>query len=309
MAYTRTWNAGNEAVPADTDNASGGAEEFRALKVDIRERFAKEHGFELADGEEQGVHKFNVGDTASRPTGTSGRMYFNSEYNTIDFYDGAAWNVVGIPSGTRMLFQQTAAPVGWTKDTTANLNDTALRVVTGTVGNRTTGDAFSTSFAAGRSSNAGEGGSNTGSTVVTINNTNLGLSIANTNLGLSVAGHALSVAELPSHYHYVAKNTSNNGAIGAGNYIPVTAGYGDNASYTLAGQASEPDVGRTSSTGSGSTHTHTLNGTTGNHTHTLNGSTGNHAHTANTHNHTTPDHVHTTDMDVNYHDVVICTKD
>ena len=33
-----------------------------------------------------------------------------------------------------MLFQQTTAPSGWTKDTT-NYNNHALRVVTGTVGN------------------------------------------------------------------------------------------------------------------------------------------------------------------------------
>ena len=38
--------------------------------------------------------------------------------------------VANIPSGTKMLFQQTAAPTGWTKDTTHN--DKALRVVSGT---------------------------------------------------------------------------------------------------------------------------------------------------------------------------------
>ena len=37
-----------------------------------------------------------------------------------------------IPSGTRMLFQQTNAPVGWTKDVTHN--DKALRVVNGAAG-------------------------------------------------------------------------------------------------------------------------------------------------------------------------------
>lgn len=36
------------------------------------------------------------------------------------------------PSGTRMLFQQTAAPTGWTKET-STYNDRALRVVTGAV--------------------------------------------------------------------------------------------------------------------------------------------------------------------------------
>lgn len=36
------------------------------------------------------------------------------------------------PSGTRLLFQQSTAPTGWTKDVT--LNDRALRVVSGAVG-------------------------------------------------------------------------------------------------------------------------------------------------------------------------------
>jgi hypothetical protein len=48
------------------------------------------------------------------------------------------------PSGTVMLFQQTAAPVGWTKQTL--LNDYGLRVVSGAVGT-TPGTAFSTVFA------------------------------------------------------------------------------------------------------------------------------------------------------------------
>jgi hypothetical protein len=38
------------------------------------------------------------------------------------------------PSGTRMTFNQTSAPTGWTKDTTAALNDSIMRIVTGTVG-------------------------------------------------------------------------------------------------------------------------------------------------------------------------------
>ena len=50
----------------------------------------------------------------------------------------------GIPSGSKMLFQQTTAPVGWTKDTTHN--NKALRIVSGTVG--TGGNVgFSTAFA------------------------------------------------------------------------------------------------------------------------------------------------------------------
>ena len=40
----------------------------------------------------------------------------------------------GFASGTVMLFKQASAPTGWTKDTTASLNDNALRIVTGTPG-------------------------------------------------------------------------------------------------------------------------------------------------------------------------------
>jgi microcystin-dependent protein len=52
--------------------------------------------------------------------------------------------VDAFPSGTKMLFQQTAAPTGWTKDTTHD--NKALRVVSGTA---STGGsvAFTTAFA------------------------------------------------------------------------------------------------------------------------------------------------------------------
>lgn len=49
-----------------------------------------------------------------------------------------------VPSGTKMLFQQTAAPTGWTKDTTHN--DKALRVVSGAASSGGT-VAFTTAFA------------------------------------------------------------------------------------------------------------------------------------------------------------------
>lgn len=83
--------------------------------------------------------------------------------NIVDFVNGGAGGSMTVridgsrilvdgggdtfPSGTSMLFQQTAAPTGWTKQTTHN--DKALRVVTGTVG--TGGSlAFTTAFATGR---------------------------------------------------------------------------------------------------------------------------------------------------------------
>ena len=54
--------------------------------------------------------------------------------------------VGGFPSGTRMIFAQTSAPTGWTKDTT-NYNNHALRVVTGSVGPTGGSVDFTTAFA------------------------------------------------------------------------------------------------------------------------------------------------------------------
>ena len=74
----------------------------------------------------------------------------------------------GVPSGTKMLFQQTAAPTGWTKDTTHN--NKALRVVSGTA---STGGsvAFTTAFATSRTVSG------------------------------SVANHTLTESQIPSHDH------------------------------------------------------------------------------------------------------------
>jgi hypothetical protein len=48
--------------------------------------------------------------------------------------NGTIWTsaaAAAFDSGTRMSFQQTTAPTGWTKDTTAAINDSMLRFVTG----------------------------------------------------------------------------------------------------------------------------------------------------------------------------------
>lgn len=84
------------------------------------------------------------------------------------------------PSGTVMLFNQTAAPVGWTKGTTHN--DKALRVVTGSVSTGGT-DAFTTTFSASKATES----------------------------------HALTDAELPEHTHTLT-GTSETTAAGGLNY-------------------------------------------------------------------------------------------
>lgn len=65
--------------------------------------------------------------------------------STGDLQDsGLLTSEIGIASGTRMLFQQTAAPTGWTK-VTSGVDDKALRVVSGSVSSGGS-VAFSTAF-------------------------------------------------------------------------------------------------------------------------------------------------------------------
>lgn len=85
----------------------------------------------------------------------------------ITFSDGTSTSTNLIPAGTLMLFQQTAAPTGWTKQTTHN--DKALRVVSGT---------------------AGSGGTSGFTTVFT-----------NQTPTISVSATTLSTAQMPSHTH------------------------------------------------------------------------------------------------------------
>ena len=125
-----------------------------------------------------------------------------------------------IPAGTRMLFQQTAAPTGWTKITTED--DKALRVVSGTA---STGGsvAFTSAFAAQ---------SVTGT-------------VANTVSG-STAGHTLTISQIPSHTH--SQYTDR-----------VQEGYDNGVSYAgyspSAGNHS-PTTWNIGSTGGGQSHAH-----------------------------------------------------
>lgn len=81
----------------------------------------------------------------------------------ITFNDATSQTTTGveIPTGTLMLFQQTAAPTGWTKQTTHN--DKALRVVSGTASSGGT-TAFTTVFANQTPTISGSAGATTLST-------------------------------------------------------------------------------------------------------------------------------------------------
>lgn len=108
----------------------------------------------------------------------------------ITFNDATSQTTTGveIPTGTLMLFQQTAAPTGWTKQTTHN--DKALRVVSGT---------------------ASSGGTSAFTTVFTNQTPTINVS------GLSAGATTLSTTQIPSHNH--AGTTSAGGADGGSQYL------------------------------------------------------------------------------------------
>jgi hypothetical protein len=110
----------------------------------------------------------------------------------------AASSGAAFPTGTRMSFQQTSAPTGWTKDTTAAINDSILRLVTGTASSGGT-TAFST-----------------------------------WNAQTATGATTLSTAQIPSHTHdYTAPNQSH--SYTQGSYEGTTNGGGATTSATGGG--------------------------------------------------------------------------
>ena len=156
-------------------------------------------------------------------------------------YSGAddKWIVNGNPnsefeSGTKLLFRQTAAPVGWTKDTT--YTNAALRVTSGTISQQATGGKeFSTLFAS--------------------------RTIAEANLPSHTHSWSGTTSSNGDHRHYSVANAGNGGDLS--NDTDFMARFKNSASdsnYTLNGVTNEPTYCRTSNTGA---HTHTVSGTTG----------------------------------------------
>lgn len=66
--------------------------------------------------------------------------------------------------------------------------------------------------------------------------------------------NTLTTAQIPSHQHFVARAAAGTSALSSTNTLNEEAGYGSNASYTLAGGTGAASIGLSSSTGSGSAH-------------------------------------------------------
>lgn len=135
-----------ETVPQDTDIASTFPALERTFRAIIESWILFEHG-------RSGHHAFLIDTTVNRDADTTwevGGLFFNSTTGTMQLCiaeDPEEWLDLSFPAATRMIFQQTAAPPGWTKVSDAAYNDAAFKLTTGTIatGGST---AFSSVFAA-----------------------------------------------------------------------------------------------------------------------------------------------------------------
>ncbi len=209
------------------------------------------------------------------------------------------------PSGTKMLFQQTAAPTGWTK-VTSGVDNKALRVVSGTAGSGGS-NAFSNTLASrsitANAANATQGGN------ISVANTSAGgnVSIDSASTGGTVNSHTLTINEIPSHSHSIGLNqgrgTNTNYRNNAAGLAGVSYIGANTRNYTNAGSFS------TNNSGGGGGHSHGFTGGSHNHNGTLSGTahTHNATFTGSAHNHSIS--VTNLDMAVQYLDVIIAAKD
>lgn len=186
-------NSLNSANPVSTDGLAQADDHLRLIKATI---------------------------LASFPNITGAMTATHTVLNGIDARVTALEGALIAASGTKMLFQQSAAPTGWTKDTTHN--DKALRIVSGTA---STGGsvAFTTAFAS--QTPAG-----------TISSSVSG----------STASHTLTTSQIPAHSHSLGSNTR------------VQLGYDNGEAY--AGKTVNNPHGSitysTQNTGGGQGHSH-----------------------------------------------------
>lgn len=203
-----------------------------------------------------------------------GKLYLKKDNGSASIVEIGAGGGSSFPSGTLMLFQQTAAPTGWTKQTTHN--DKALRVVSGTASS-----GGSTAFTSVFASRTPAG---------TISNTTAAGTISNTTAGGTVGSTTLTVSQIPAHAHKIVEAGANSNAVY--NTYSLTAA---NTIATSPATNNSRNDG-TSNTGGGTSHNHSFTGTS--HGHTFTGTSHGHTFTGTA-----------MDFAVQYVDLIIASKD
>jgi hypothetical protein len=127
------------------------------------------------------AENINGAASVSVPTGyTAIVMSDGVEFFSMLVYQDVPVAVQAFSAGTKIVFQQTAAPTGWTKITSSTHNNSTLRFTTGTVGTGGVTD-FTTTFGTGK----------------------------------ATAGHTLTEAQLAPHVHPSGAAAAQNSTLGS----------------------------------------------------------------------------------------------
>ena len=220
---------------------------------------------------------FTLPEAPSAATDAANKAYVDDAKAAAETYaqaqaqDAKSYALGLIPSGTRMLFQQSNAPSGWTKDTTQD--NKALRVVSGAVGS---GGAvgFTSAFA-----------------------------------NRNVSDTALDTDQIPGHTHGFSGTTGTAGNHSHSGSTNTTGNHNHRSFGTTGGSYRTGLLQPRSANSQGSystefagNHSHSLStNTTGNHTHTVSGNTSSTG--------SGRAHSHQLDLSVAYMDVIIGVKD
>jgi hypothetical protein len=197
------------------------------------------------------------------------------------------------------VFQQDAAPTGWTKDLTHN--NKAMRIVSGTVGSGGT-VAFTTAFA----SKSVSGSISSETAAGTISSETAGGTISAGGISGTTNGFTLSTTEMPSHTHYIASPGGGTGSAPDGsNYFDQTYFAPQSAySYTLRGTSVGADRLLAGYNGGSGSHSHSFSAT--HPTHTFAGTAHSHTFSGTAHSHTFTGTA--IDMAVQYVDFIVAQK-
>lgn len=169
--------------------------------------------------------KFGVGTPIAIPNGTR---------NLITTGGSGDPATIGIdfPPGTRIPFQQTTPPPGYSKEAGAAYTDAAMQFTTGTVGT---------------------GGSQAFGTVFTATRQPTG----------SVQQMTLDITQIPSHQHLVATaefgGGGDHGELNNSSYLQGAHNFGNSNTYTLAPTGTPANACLSSGIGGSQPHTHGLN--------------------------------------------------
>jgi len=219
MAYTEVAVSGYNATPPPDDGSTGSDNQVTWAAI-----------------------KTKLGDplnTAIASINTNASSEFSSQGSRLDTLEGySVTSTLYAPTGTVMLFRQTSAPTGWTKDTT-NYNDHALRVTTGTPSVYASGTGVSTLFQAS---------------------------------AYSTAATTLTTSQIPSHDHSFSDISTTSGS-----HTHTYTRYNQLRDNIQGGGAFDDGWFNTTTdtTSSHGGHTHSVSGTTGtagtggSHTHTV----------------------------------------